>query len=109
MSGKAVEHEGKTQAQPQLSEVGLPWASRLLIFPLLLLLRLYQWVLSPLLGPACRFHPSCSHYARQSLQTHGAILGLWYALRRLCRCHPFCAGGFDPVPPRRSGPGKVLR
>ena len=65
---------------------------------LLKLLRAYQVALSPLLGPACRFLPSCSEYAKESVRTHGALLGLWYALRRLVRCHPFCAGGLDPVP-----------
>ena len=73
----------------------------LALWPLLALLRFHQWVLSPLLGRACRFEPSCSRYAEGCLRTHGAAAGLWYALRRLCRCHPFCAGGYDPVPPAR--------
>ncbi|MCG5054052.1 MAG: membrane protein insertion efficiency factor YidD [Myxococcales bacterium] len=64
------------------------------------ILRLYQLLLSPWLGRACRFEPSCSAYARESIETHGVGRGIWYALRRLLRCHPFCAGGFDPVPPR---------
>ncbi|MBK9384001.1 MAG: membrane protein insertion efficiency factor YidD [Planctomycetes bacterium] len=67
------------------------------------LVRFYQRVLSPLKGPSCRFHPSCSHYAVEALQTHGPLRGLWYALRRLLRCQPFARGGFDPVPPPRQG------
>jgi uncharacterized protein len=72
------------------------------------LFRVYQVALSPLIGPACRFHPTCSQYATESVRTHGALLGLWYALRRLVRCHPFCAGGLDPVPaPRKSNKTKL--
>jgi uncharacterized protein len=63
------------------------------------LIRGYQLVVSPLLGPRCRFHPSCSQYALEALQEHGAVRGLWLALRRLGRCHPFHPGGYDPVPP----------
>ncbi len=63
-----------------------------------LLIRLYQLTLSPLLGPRCRFYPSCSEYALEALRLHGSRRGLWLALRRLCRCHPWHAGGIDPVP-----------
>lgn len=61
-------------------------------------IRLYQRVLSPLLGPRCRFYPSCSSYAIEALERHGAMRGSWLAARRLCRCHPLHEGGFDPVP-----------
>ena len=61
-------------------------------------LKLYKTFLSPLLPPACRFHPSCSSYAIQALETHGVIRGLWLALRRLIRCHPYNPGGYDPIP-----------
>jgi putative membrane protein insertion efficiency factor len=64
------------------------------------LIRAYQLVISPWRGPTCRYHPSCSHYAMEALETHGTLKGLWLAARRLSRCHPFCEGGFDPVPPR---------
>jgi putative membrane protein insertion efficiency factor len=62
------------------------------------LVKVYQWVISPLLPPACRFHPSCSAYAVEALRRHGAGRGLWLSARRLARCHPFCEGGIDPVP-----------
>lgn len=63
-----------------------------------LLIRAYQIALSPFLGASCRFHPSCSSYALEALERHGALRGSWLALRRLSRCHPWHPGGFDPVP-----------
>jgi putative membrane protein insertion efficiency factor len=63
------------------------------------LLRFYQLAISPLMTPSCRFHPSCSNYALEALQVHGAAKGSWLAARRVCRCHPWHAGGHDPVPP----------
>ena len=65
---------------------------------LLLLLNGYRRFISPLLGPRCRFYPSCSAYALEAVQRHGALRGSWLAARRLGRCHPFHAGGLDPVP-----------
>ena len=61
-------------------------------------LRGYKRWLSPLLPPACRFHPSCSEYASEAIEIYGVWRGSWLALRRLSRCHPFSKGGFDPVP-----------
>lgn len=66
------------------------------------LVRLYQLVVSPWLGPSCRFEPSCSAYALEALRVHGALRGSWLVLRRLGRCQPFCTGGYDPVPERRT-------
>ncbi len=66
-----------------------------------LLLRGYRYGLSPLLPASCRFHPSCSAYAEEALERHGVLKGGWLAARRLCRCGPWHAGGFDPVPARR--------
>ena len=63
-----------------------------------ILIRAYQLVLSPLLGPRCRFYPSCSHYAIEAIESHGALRGSWLSAKRICRCHPFNPGGFDPVP-----------
>jgi uncharacterized protein len=65
---------------------------------LIWLLRAYQYLISPLLGPRCRFYPSCSHYACESLEQHGVIKGSYLATRRVLRCHPGSAGGWDPVP-----------
>lgn len=65
---------------------------------LLALLRAYQLAISPLMGPSCRFYPSCSNYAIEAVRTHGALRGAWLALRRVGRCHPWCEGGYDPVP-----------
>lgn len=65
---------------------------------LILLIRLYRLVVSPVLPPACRFYPSCSLYAMQAMEKHGALKGIWLSIRRLARCHPFHPGGYDPVP-----------
>ncbi|MBI3707530.1 MAG: membrane protein insertion efficiency factor YidD [Proteobacteria bacterium] len=63
-------------------------------------IRLYQWTMSPLIGPSCRFYPSCSEYAREAILTRGVVVGAWLALKRLARCHPWGGEGYDPVPPR---------
>lgn len=68
--------------------------SRILIAPV----RLYQVALSPLLPPSCRYTPSCSTYAVEALARHGPVKGLWLAVRRIGRCHPWGASGYDPVP-----------
>lgn len=74
-------------------------AARILVVPI----TGYQRFISPLLGPRCRFAPSCSQYAVEALRTHGAIRGLWLSVRRLARCHPFNPGGYDPVPIKPQG------
>jgi uncharacterized protein len=61
-------------------------------------IRAYQWTISPLLGRNCRFHPTCSQYAVEAVQSFGAVRGSWLALKRLGRCHPWHPGGFDPPP-----------
>ena len=65
---------------------------------LLLMLRAYQLGLSPYLGQNCRFYPTCSNYAREAIDGHGALAGLAMAAKRLCKCHPWHVGGVDPVP-----------
>jgi putative membrane protein insertion efficiency factor len=70
----------------------------LLGWPLILLIRIYQWVLSPLIGPKCRYQPTCSHYAVEALKKHGPFKGCWLALRRIASCHPWGGSGWDPVP-----------
>lgn len=62
------------------------------------LLRAYQLIVSPWLGPRCRFAPSCSAYAMEAIRVHGPARGTWLGMRRLARCHPWSAGGYDPVP-----------
>lgn len=66
--------------------------------PLLLLIRAYQYLISPVIGPSCRFHPTCSAYAYQAISRYGVIKGSWLSIGRVLRCHPFHPGGFDPVP-----------
>jgi putative membrane protein insertion efficiency factor len=70
------------------------WPRRAVALPI----RLYRYFLSPWLGSACRFEPSCSRYALDALERHGAIEGSYLAARRVLRCHPWCEGGIDPVP-----------
>lgn len=64
------------------------------------LLKAYRAVISPIYGQVCRYHPSCSAYALGAVEQHGTVRGVWLAVRRLGRCHPWAAGGYDPVPPR---------
>jgi len=65
---------------------------------LTIIIRLYRYCLSPWMGQHCRFHPSCSCYAEEAIETHGALSGSWMAMKRLSRCHPWHEGGYDPVP-----------
>jgi hypothetical protein len=65
------------------------------------IIRAYQLLVSPLLGPRCRFHPSCSCYAHTAIERYGVLRGGWLGVRRLLRCHPFNEGGYDPVPDER--------
>lgn len=75
--------------------------TRLLIMPI----RFYQHAISPLLPPACRYTPTCSHYAVEAIQVHGPFKGLWLAMKRIGRCHPWGGSGYDPVPPK--GPSNI--
>jgi len=65
---------------------------------ILALIRFYRAYLSPLKPPCCRFTPTCSEYALEAVMKYGALKGSWLAVKRICRCHPFCKGGYDPVP-----------
>jgi hypothetical protein len=71
---------------------------RILIVPFVLIIRAYQVLISPLLGPRCRFYPSCSHYSIEALQEKGLFVGSWLAIKRIARCHPGNPGGIDLVP-----------
>ena len=68
-----------------------------LAWPLIGLIYLYRFTLSPIFGNSCRFHPTCSHYAEDALRKYGAFRGSWLACKRLLKCHPWHMGGYDPV------------
>ena len=72
--------------------------SKLINFIFILPIKMYQILLSPLIGPSCRFNPTCSHYAIQAISKYGALKGLYLALKRIIRCHPWGESGNDPVP-----------
>lgn len=72
--------------------------SRAMVFGLLMLVRAYQLMISPFTRPRCRFQPTCSEYAKQALEEHGVVQGLWLSAKRIGRCHPFSDGGVDLVP-----------
>ena len=65
------------------------------------IIKFYQIVLSPMLGPICRFHPSCSYYAIDAITKHGLIKGCWLSSKRILKCHPLNDGGYDPVPEKK--------
>jgi putative membrane protein insertion efficiency factor len=71
--------------------------SRVAIAPFVLMIKLYKWVISPMLGPKCRYTPTCSQYALDALNKYGMIKGLWKALHRISRCHPWGGSGYDPA------------
>ncbi|HTS45533.1 MAG TPA: membrane protein insertion efficiency factor YidD [Puia sp.] len=71
---------------------------QILSLPFIALIKLYQWIISPLMGPKCRFTPSCSQYAIAALKKYGFLKGTWLSLKRISRCHPWGGHGYDPVP-----------
>lgn len=76
---------------------------------LLSLIKFYQKAISPLTPPTCRFHPTCSHYGFEAIETHGALKGTWLAIRRISKCHPFHEGGYDPVPEKKSNSNEEVQ
>ena len=72
----------------------MKWIYNIAVFPV----RLYQWVISPMLGSNCRYQPTCSHYMIDSIYEWGIIKGVWLGLKRIFRCHPWGSSGLDPVP-----------
>lgn len=73
----------------------------ILIFPFVFLIKIYQFLISPLIGKNCRFNPTCSNYAMEALKKHGLILGMYYSIIRISRCHPWGGSGHDPVPSKK--------
>jgi uncharacterized protein len=71
---------------------------QILSAPFIFLIKIYQWIISPILGPKCRYTPTCSHYAVEALKKYGPIKGIWLAAKRIARCHPWGGSGYDPVP-----------
>ncbi len=95
---ESVPEHGLSAAGPPSASRARRIARKAAIFPLVALIRLYQWCISPYLRPACRFEPSCSKYALEALRRHGPLKGTWLAVKRLSRCHPWGGHGYDPVP-----------
>jgi putative membrane protein insertion efficiency factor len=71
---------------------------KILVFLLIIPVRIYQWVISPMIGPSCRYTPTCSVYSVQALKKHGPFKGLWLAIKRILSCNPWGGSGHDPVP-----------
>ncbi|MFH2095608.1 MAG: membrane protein insertion efficiency factor YidD [Bacteroidota bacterium] len=79
---------------------------KIIIFPFILMIRFYKYVISPLVPSSCRHTPTCSQYAAEALEKHGLFRGLWLAGRRISRCHPWGTHGYDPVPEPRKKPDR---
>lgn len=74
------------------------WLKKISVFPFLLLIKIYQYGISPMLGPKCRFTPTCSHYAAEAFKKHGLIKGFTLSIKRISKCRPGGGQGYDPVP-----------
>ena len=98
-----VAHDGHAERpalQPTTQPATQPTNTHVSVRIAIVLLRLYKLLLSPLFTGSCRYVPSCSDYAADAIRAYGVSRGIWLGVKRLSRCHPFCAGGYDPVPPR---------
>ena len=73
----------------------------ILIFPFVFLIKIYQFLISPIIGKNCRFNPTCSNYALEALKKHGLVLGMYYSIIRILKCHPWGGSGHDPVPSKK--------
>ena len=82
---------------------------KLIIAIPLLIIRIYQIFLSPLIGQTCRFHPTCSQYAIGALKEHGLLIGCWLTVKRILKCQPLHPGGLDPVPKKKTKPKTIKR
>ncbi|WP_298889891.1 membrane protein insertion efficiency factor YidD [uncultured Serinicoccus sp.] len=102
MTGRSAGGTGEQLRDVHRGGVGPGERRSVLARPLVWLVRIYQWTVSPLLGPVCRYYPSCSAYGVTALERHGLARGGWLTVRRILRCHPWAAGGVDHVPPRHT-------
>ena len=75
--------------------------NKILIFPLVILIKFYQYAISPWLGKICRYEPTCSHYTLEALKVHGLFKGGFLGIKRIMSCHPWGGSGYDPVPPKK--------
>ena len=73
----------------------------IIIFPFVFLIKIYQFLISPIIGKNCRFNPTCSNYALEALKKHGLVLGMYYSIIRISKCHPWGGSGHDPVPSKK--------
>ena len=73
----------------------------ILIFPFVFLIKIYHFLISPIIGKNCRFNPTCSNYALEALKKHGLFLGMYYSIIRISKCHPWGGSGHDPVPSKK--------
>ena len=73
----------------------------IIIFPFVFLIKIYQFLISPVIGKNCRFNPTCSNYALEALKKHGLILGMYYSIIRISKCHPWGGSGHDPIPSKK--------
>jgi len=80
--------------------------NKIFIYPLIFIIKIYQFIISPLIGQNCRYLPTCSEYAIESLKLHGLLRGLFFAIKRMLKCHPFGGHGFDPIAKRKQN--KIL-
>jgi uncharacterized protein len=76
----------------------MKWILKILSYPFIWLIKIYQLVLSPIIGPKCRFTPTCSHYAVDAFKKYGVFKGFWLSVKRISKCHPWGGSGYDPVP-----------
>lgn len=83
---------------PELTRTILRTVKEILAAPFILAIKLYQWIISPWLGPKCRYTPTCSQYGIEALKKYGPVKGLWLTIKRVSRCHPWGGHGHDPVP-----------
>tara|TARA_Y100000590_G_scaffold435507_1_gene555006 strand:- start:34 stop:282 length:249 start_codon:yes stop_codon:yes gene_type:complete len=75
--------------------------NKIFVYPIIFFIKIYQLIISPLLGQNCRYLPTCSEYTKESLKTHGLIKGSYFAIKRISSCHPFGGHGYDPIPKKK--------